>query len=702
MKLKSASIKNFRMLKNLDIDFEDVLSLIIGKNNVGKTSFLSILQKFLAESKPEFTFEDFNVEIQNEILSYEHTNKTLEEYEEPALSLKLCISYKDTDNLGKASLLLLDLDSEMHNLVVMFEYVLVYEKYLKLIKDYAEFKASGVNRTFDYYIKRHINKYFSTRIRALEYGNEGNFKLINNDIVNSIISMQIIGAKRDVDNEQGRSKSLSLLASKYYNSSITSEVEFPELQKKLSDTDESLTKIYQDLFKPIVDEIAEMSYNPQEAKLSIISTLSEKKIFQDNTTVKYNHENSLLPEDYNGLGYLNLFAIIFNIRIKLDLLSKKNNNEETPTPLNLLFIEEPEAHTHPQMQYVFIKNVKRILEQHCKAAGDSFSLQTIISTHSSHIVSQCDFEDIKYFYRESSVSVKSRSLKTLHKKMVTSQNEPSKKEQERLYRFVKQYVTLNRAELFFADKAVLIEGDTERMLFSAMMKKTDDAEIRNYNLARGKAESENDREELLRLETNKKEPLLSQNISVIEVGAYSHIFATFLGFLKIKTLIVTDLDCAKQSDNGRFVKCCYSEGTTTTNASIKFFTEKTGLAEIVKLVDNPIIFNYDDKKSKWIYNPNGSLRLIFQKDQHGYQARSFEDAFICRNLQFIVDNKDKFIGLKNRSKLTSTNNDFYSLAEECIDSKTSFALDILLHGGEENENWETPMYIEEGLKWLAQ
>lgn len=30
MKLESAQIRNFRMLKELDIDFEDVLSLVIG------------------------------------------------------------------------------------------------------------------------------------------------------------------------------------------------------------------------------------------------------------------------------------------------------------------------------------------------------------------------------------------------------------------------------------------------------------------------------------------------------------------------------------------------------------------------------------------------------------------------------------------------------------------------------------------------
>lgn len=680
MKLESAQIRNFRMLKEMDIDFEDVLSLVIGKNNSGKTSFLSILQKFLSESKPEFAFEDFSIEAQQAILAFEGSAKIPGDYSELALSLKLYIVYKETDNLGEASALLLDLDSDKHHLVVLFEYTLTYEKYQKLMADFAGYKAKGINRDFSFYISNNINQYFSVRIKALEYGNEANFKIISSDIVRSIISMQIIGAKRDVDNEQGHSNSLSLLAGKYYNASVISEEEFPELQKQLQETDESLSGIYEKLFKPVVKEIAEMSYNPHEAELSVLSTLSEKKIFQDNTTVKYKHEDTMLPEDYNGLGYLNLFAIVFNLRIKLDKLSKKNRPDENPTPLNLLFIEEPEAHTHPQMQYIFITNIKRILEQHRVAAGKDFSLQTIISTHSSHIVSQCDFQDIKYFYRESTVSVKSRSLKDLYSKMVTAQDAPTKAEQERSYRFVKQYVTLNRSELFFANKAILIEGDTERMLLSAMMKKLDQEKVTEENY----------------------EPLLSQNISVIEVGAYSHVFAVFLGFLGIKTLIITDLDCAKIGNKSKLCKCQFTEGTTTTNASIKFFTQLNKLDEIVGLSAKPITFSYNDDTAKWKATSDGQLRLLFQKEEKGYQARSFEDAFINLNLQFIIDNETDFTSLKNKSILKAVPPDYYDIADQCIESKTSFALDILLYGGVNNEGWTTPLYIKEGLEWLAQ
>ncbi|MCL1798336.1 MAG: ATP-dependent endonuclease [Eggerthellaceae bacterium] len=674
MKIERAQVKNFRILKELDVDFEDNLSLVIGKNNSGKTSFLAILEKFLVETKPVFSLDDFNIESQKAIVAFETSSFVPEDFCEISLSLKLYISYEDTDDIGNASELILDLDTENHHLVILFEHVIVFEKYKKLLTDYAEYRKNGVKRNFEYFVSQYINKYFVVRIRALEYGNEENSKTISGDIVKSVISMETIEARRDVDNEQGRGKSLSTLANRYYNANMLSDADFPELQEQLLETDEKLTNTYKKLFHPVVQEIMKMSYNPQEAEIAILSSLSDKRLFQDNTTVKYKHEDTLLPEDYNGLGYLNLFAIIFNIRIKLDRLAKKNKPDESPTPVNLLFIEEPEAHTHPQMQYVFITNIKRILALH----QEKLPLQTIISTHSSHIVSQCNFDDIKYFFRATQVSVVSRSLKNLYSQMVNATDAEEKAQQERRYRFVKQYVSLSRAELFFADKAVLIEGDTERMLMTAIMKKIDTAHTGDEGYV----------------------PLLSQNVSTIEVGAYAHVFATFLGFLSIKTLIVTDLDCASSEDNNKSKR--FSDADITSNASIVFFLGTKKLDEIVATTNAQRTFSYALATSTWSADKNGVLRVAFQTEENSYQASSFEDAFFCKNTQFLVDSKTHFTGLKNLSSLTAENTDYYALAKDCINSKTSFALDILLYGGDSQEKWEIPLYIKEGLEWLAQ
>src|SRR3546814_10037339 len=43
--------------------------------------------------------------------------------------------------------------------------------------------------------------------------------------------------------------------------------------------------------------------------------------------------------------------------------------------------------------------------------------------------------------------------------------------------FLHQYLTLTRCDLFFADKAVLIEGTSERLLLPAMIRKTDAAAV---------------------------------------------------------------------------------------------------------------------------------------------------------------------------------------------------------------------------------
>jgi putative ATP-dependent endonuclease of OLD family len=220
------------------------------------------------------------------------------------------------------------------------------------------------------------------------------------------------------------------------------------------------------------------------------------------------------------------------------------------------------------------------------------------------------------------------------------------------------------------------------MLIYAMMKKTDEHIMQSSG-------------------ADKYEPLLSQNVSVIEVGAYSHIFATFLGFLGIKTLIITDLDCAKLVDKGKYKKCSFSEGTNTTNASIKHFTGLSELSDIVSLAASPITLSYDNNTASWNLEEKGRLRLLFQKEENGYQARSFEDSFICNNLQFIIDHKNDFKSLKNKSVFDNSPPDFYDIAERCIDSKTSFALDVLLYGGKENKKWTTPLYIKEGLEWLA-
>lgn len=88
MRVTKITIENFRLLKKITVDVEKNLSLIIGKNNCGKTSFLLCLEKFIGGglTKNTFTFEDLNSDAKDLLLKV--VEGTLPNEQPIAISLK--------------------------------------------------------------------------------------------------------------------------------------------------------------------------------------------------------------------------------------------------------------------------------------------------------------------------------------------------------------------------------------------------------------------------------------------------------------------------------------------------------------------------------------------------------------------------------------------------------------------------------------
>ena len=68
--------------------------------------------------------------------------------------------------------------------------------------------------------------------------------------------------------------------------------------------------------------------------------------------------------------------------LQLELCKDEFNRRKAP--INLLVMEEPEAHTHPQIQYVFADKIRDVVSQ-------VQNLQAVLTTHSSHIMSEIGF-----------------------------------------------------------------------------------------------------------------------------------------------------------------------------------------------------------------------------------------------------------------------------------------------------------------------
>ena len=676
MKIKKINIKNYRLLKDFSLELKSELSLIVGKNNCGKTSVLSVLDKII-NKRSSLNWEDINLDHRKVI--FENIKKFSDTPDSElksilGINLQIWIQYSELDSYQNIQGFMMDLNPKNNLIIIEFSYIIPNKK-LREISSLACDFIDDFSK-FELFMKKNMSEFFEMQVYSLGYNpstqelTEEKSNLLEMKDVHKIIKVRGISASREVSNKENN-HSLSKTSNRFYKLNNGEDIDSNAnnlLQSAILKADETLTKAYsgddsnEGIFTQVFERVKKFGGNDSEAELAIHSSLSEKDILSNNTTLYYKHDDSLLPETYNGLGYLNLYGIIFEIETVMADIKKD------PAEINLVYIEEPESHTHPQLQYIFIKNIKDLLKEHdneLKIRGATSGIQTLITTHSSHIVSDCNFDDLIYFKRDNGTAV-SKAFNSLKEEYGDEQLG---------YKFVKQYLTLNSSELFFADKVICVEGDTERILIPTMMQKVDIANPIN--------------------KASNTMPLLSQNISIIETGAHSQVFRKLFDFLGIKVLIITDIDPANKNENNRMNSCSAVDATSTTNTSIKSFFDISG-DEIFSIVTQK---SFAEKISS-----DDRIRIAYQipEDDNGYQPASFEDAFIGLNKEFIIKHKDgliEFEALKNFDD--GEIEDFYEFARNKVNKKSAFASSLLYFEDDQN-TWKVPKYISEGLLWLRE
>ncbi|MEK5124488.1 AAA family ATPase [Bacillus sp. FSL R9-9492] len=149
MKIKKIKVSNYRLLKNMIFDMEENLSLIIGKNNCGKTSLLSAFEKFIGVKVGgnEFCYDDFNMDFQEELYSIVKLNSIPTGLRFPmGIKLQLFITYDEFDNLINMSQLMMDLDPENNTIILSFEYTLSNASLENLINEFKEYKDKKLEK----------------------------------------------------------------------------------------------------------------------------------------------------------------------------------------------------------------------------------------------------------------------------------------------------------------------------------------------------------------------------------------------------------------------------------------------------------------------------------------------------------------------------------------------------------------------------
>jgi predicted ATP-dependent endonuclease of OLD family len=663
MQLKNIAVKNFRLLHDAGLILEKQTTVIVGRNNSGKTSLTEVIRRILGDSNPSFRLEDFSFATHQSFWNaFMAAAQGADEHDVrkalPIIEIQLTFSYEVGEAFGALNEIIIDLDPDCTEAVVVARYALRDGKVSEL---FSELNTPDEKATPDQIelartalfkaLRDRVPALFGIGFLARDPNDETNEKIIEASTVRTLCASGFIGAQRGLDDVSQKDRVVigkvleNLFSTAKTNASdAESHGTAEELEQAVKDIQDKISADFNLKLDALLPALSLFGYpSLSDQRLRTETTLDVARLLTNHTKVRYNGENGIhLPEAYNGLGIRNIILILLQLREFFKLYAAMS-----PRPgMHVVFIEEPEVHLHPQMQEVFIRKLSEITAVFSNELGTLWPVQFVVSTHSSHVANEAHFESIRYFLAAPDAA--DGMMKTVVKDL--RRDLPGKKEPDRT--FLHQYMTLTRCDLFFADKAVLIEGTTERLLLPRMIKLLDE----------GKPETQK---------------LGSQYLSVIEVGgAYAHIFFDLLAFLEIRTLVITDIDTVKANEKGQSVACQVHHGKRTSNACIKaWFKNDITPAELLAV----------DAKAKTVAN----RRIAFQQpeEKDGPCGRSFEDAFMLANPELF-----SFAGPGALER------EAQAWVEAKGVKKSEFALKHALS----TSDWKIPRYITEGLSWLSE
>jgi len=336
MKIKKLSVEKLWNKHTFTIDFNDDITILIGKNGSGKSTILNLIDNLLSNGKNNKLYEFSSINLsfdEKREITVKQTSLNMQDKIEELDSIKNLIAQLQKDILNKKI-------EEKHN--ILDKTILKEDDLLDKEIDYLFLN------TFDMEVQQ-SNRVVTSSNSKKHYQGKSYIKTELDILLNNLITdfkLYLLKIKEEVELIQSEfDKQLNI---------YTEENDIEGLKEKLIEKSKKLKSVYQnrDTFKNKINQL-------------FLDTGKKITLDENNSIIfELDENNSLTPYQLSS-GEKQILIIMLNIM----LLDNK------PT---ILLMDEPEISLHVEWQRVFIETLLEL----------NPNLQIIIATHSPAIVSK--------------------------------------------------------------------------------------------------------------------------------------------------------------------------------------------------------------------------------------------------------------------------------------------------------------------------